>query len=262
MLDGKRILITGVLTRDSIAYAVADAAQRAGAEVVLTGFGRGRRITERAARGLAGPPEVLELDVTSSADFERLATELGDRWDSLDGVLHAVAHAPPEALGGNFTGASPEAAQLAFRASAFSLKELVAALLPLLERRGGSVVSLTFDSSLVWPSYDWMGVAKAALESVSRYLAVDLGRLGIRVNSIASGPLRTPAAEGIPGFDLLTERWTQSAPLGWEPSDPSAVADAACFLLSDRARAISGEILHVDGGFHALGVAGGTSGSA
>ena len=253
MLAGKRLLITGVLTRESIAYAVAHAAQQAGAEIVLTGFGRTRRITERAAKGLAGSPEVLELDVTRPADFDRLAGELGARWKSLDGALHAIGHAGPEALGGNFMRTPPGAAEHAFRTGAYSLQALASALSPLLSRRGGSIVSLTFDASRAWPSYDWMGVAKAALESVSRYLARDLGPAGVRVNTIAAGPLRTPAAGAVPGFELLAERWEREAPLGWAVADPSPVADAACFLFSDLARGISGEILHVDGGFHAVG---------
>jgi meromycolic acid enoyl-[acyl-carrier-protein] reductase len=255
MLAGKRLLITGVLTKDSIAYAVAEAAQRAGAEIVLTGFGRSRSLTERAAKGLAGPPEVLELDVTRPADFDALSAELESRWGALDGVLHAIAHAPEEALGGNFTRTSSAAAEIAFSISAYSLKALAVALLPLLERRGGSVVSLTFDATVAWPSYDWMGVAKAALESVNRYLARDLGPSGIRVNAIASGPLRTPAAGGIPGFAQLAERWNEQAPLGWNTTDPTPVADVACFLFSDGSRALNGQILHVDGGFNAIGPA-------
>ena len=256
MLAGKRLLITGVLTGDSIAYGVAEAAQRQGAEILLTGFGRSRSITERAAKRLSEPPDVLELDVDSAADLTALEGELDSRWGRLDGVLHAIAHAPAEALGGNFTSARPEAAELTFRTSAYSLKALSVALLPLLRVRGGSVVGLTFDASVAWPSYDWMGVAKAALESVSRYLARDLGPSGVRVNLIAAGPLQTPAAGGIPGFEQLVGRWGEQAPLGWDPDDPSPVADAACFLLSDHARAISGEILHVDGGFHAVGAPG------
>jgi enoyl-[acyl-carrier protein] reductase I len=255
MLDGKRLLITGVVTRDSIAYHVAQRAQELGAEVVLTGFGRARRLTERAARTLPAPPDVLELDVNSEADLLGVREALDARWGRLDGVLHAVAFAPPDALGGAFMATPPDSAVEAFRTSAYSLKALSEAVLPLLDDRGGSVVGLDFDASVAWPAYDWMGVAKAALEAVSRYLARDLGPRGVRVNLISAGPIETLAAGGIPGFDRLAAAWRTQAPLGWDVTDPAPVADAACFLLSDLARAISGEIVHVDGGFHAMGAA-------
>jgi enoyl-[acyl-carrier protein] reductase I len=253
LLDGKRLLITGVLTRGSIAYAVAERAQQQGAEVVLTGFGRTRRMTERAAAKLPEPPSVLELDVNSADDLAALAGSLGP----IDGALHAIAFAPGDSLGGNFMSAPPESAELAFRTSAYSFKALAEALLPLMGNKGegsaGSLVALDFDASVAWPVYDWMGVAKAALESVSRYLARDLGASGVRVNLVSAGPIETPAAGGIPGFDKLAGLWGAQAPLGWDTRDPAPVADAVCFLLSDLARGISGEILHVDGGFHAMG---------
>jgi meromycolic acid enoyl-[acyl-carrier-protein] reductase len=258
MLDGRRLLITGVLTQDSIAYAVAERAQEAGAEVVLTGFGRGRRITERVARRLPQEPPVLELDVNDPAHLEAVAADLDERWGALDGALHAIAFAPEDALGGAFLSAPPESAEVAFRTSAFSLKALAAALAPLLERSDppGAVVGLDFDATVAWPVYDWMGVAKAALESVNRYLARDLGRSGVRSNLVSAGPIRTTAARSIPGFGELADLWEQGAPLGWDPRDPSVVADACLFLLSPLSRAISGEILHVDGGYHALGAPG------
>jgi enoyl ACP reductase len=249
LLEGKRLLVTGVLTRGSIAFAVAERAQQEGAEVVLTGFGRTRRMTERAAARLPDPPEVMELDVNSPDDLSALASSLG----RVDGVLHAIAFAPGDALGGNFMSAPPESAEIAFRTSAYSFKALAEALAPLMGDEGGSFVGMDFDASVAWPVYDWMGVAKAALESVSRYLARDLGASGIRVNLVSAGPVETPAAEGIPGFDRLAALWGKQAPLGWDTSDPAPVADAVCFLLSDWARGISGEILHVDGGFHAMG---------
>jgi meromycolic acid enoyl-[acyl-carrier-protein] reductase len=252
ILEGKRLLITGVITRQSIAYAVADRALREGAEVVLTSFGRARRLTERAAAGLPGPyPEVLELDVNRPQDFDALRESLQGRWGGVDGVLHAIANAPRDALDGNFLATSAESAEQAFRTSAFSLKELAACTAPLMPA-GGSLVGLDFDASVAWPAYDWMGVAKAALESVSRYLARDLGSDGLRVNLISSGPIATAAASGIAGFELLAAAWGEQAPLGWASKDPYPVADAACFLLSDLSRAVSGEILHVDGGFHAV----------
>ncbi len=252
MLEGKRLLITGVLTKGSIAYTVAERAQQGGAQVVLTGFGRTRRMTERAAARLPDPPDVLELDVNNPADFETLATELRDRWGGVDGALHAIAFAPGDALGGNFMSAPPESAELAFRTSAYSFKALAESLVPLMDG-GGSLVGMDFDASVAWPVYDWMGVAKAALESVSRYLARDLGEQSVRVNLISAGPVETPAAQGIPGFDALAGLWGAQAPLGWDTSDPGPVADAVLFLLSDLARGITGEILHVDGGFHAMG---------
>jgi enoyl ACP reductase len=255
LLDGKRLLITGVLTDDSIAYAVAERAQRAGAEVVLTGFGRGLRITERMARRLPEPPDVLELDVNAPDHVANVAAALEERWDALDGVLHAIAFAPPEALGGRFLETPAEAAEEAFRTSAFSLKHLAVGLLGLLGRApgGGAIVGLDFDGTRAWPSYDWMGVAKAALEAVNRYLARDLGASGVRANLVAAGPLSTMAARGIEGFDVLAGAWQRQAPLGWDVSDPGPVADACLFLLSDLARAVTGEVLHVDGGYHALG---------
>lgn len=251
-LAGKRILVTGVVNRRSIAYAVAERAQRDGAEVALTGFGRVRRITERAARGLPAPPPVLELDVNSDADLEALTGSLRELWGGVDGVVHAVAFAPADALGGNFLRAPRASAAVAFETSAYSLKALAEATAPLMGG-GGSIVGLDFDASLAWPSYDWMGVAKAALESVSRYLARDLGPDGIRVNLVSAGPIETAAAAGVPGFARLADRWREGAPLGWDVEDPSPVADAVGFLLSDRSRGVSGEILHVDGGFHAVG---------
>ncbi|HEU0019454.1 MAG TPA: enoyl-ACP reductase FabI [Thermoleophilaceae bacterium] len=260
MLAGRRILVTGVITHRSIAFAVAQEAQRQGAEVLLTSFGRARRLTERAARRLPDPPDVLELDVNSTVDLATLAAELERRWGRVDGVLHAIAYAPADALGGDFLGTPPESAEAAFRTSAYSLSALARALRPLLvgsegggEAGGGSIVGLDFDASVAWPSYDWMGVAKAALESVSRYLARDLGPAGVRVNLVAAGPVRTAAAGGIPGFDELAALWGERAPLAWDVDDPAPIASAVCFLLSDAARAITGEIIHVDGGAHAIG---------
>jgi meromycolic acid enoyl-[acyl-carrier-protein] reductase len=264
MLAGRRILITGVITHRSIAFAVAAEAQRQGAEVLLTSFGRGRRLTERAARRLPEAPDVLELDVNSATDLAVLATDLEQRWGRVDGVLHAIANAPADALGGGFLATPAVSAEAAFRTSAYSLSALAGALRPLLAAGGatagetargsaGSVVALDFDASVAWPSYDWMGVAKAALESVARYLARDLGPQGIRVNLVAAGPVETPAAGGIPGFDELAGGWSERAPLGWDARDPTPIAAAVCFLLSDLARGITGEILHVDGGAHAIG---------
>ncbi len=259
ILEGKRILVTGVMTKTSIAHSVAAQAQEAGAEVLLTSFGRARRMTERAAKSLPKTPDVLELDVNKEEDFEGMVNDIRERWGGLDGALHAIAFAPEEALGGDILRASPESATTAFQTSAFSLKSLAAALLPLMEEGdgepGGSIVGLDFDASVAWPVYDWMGVAKAALESLSRYLARDLGPRGVRVNLVSAGPIKTAAASGIPGFELLADAWNSQAPLKWDTKDPVPVAQTICFLLSDWSRAITGEIIHVDGGFHAMGTA-------
>jgi meromycolic acid enoyl-[acyl-carrier-protein] reductase len=252
ILAGKRLLITGVITRDSIAYHAAEQAQNEGAEVVLTSFGRIRRMTERAAQRLPQPADVLELDVNKPDDLDALTESLRERWGSVDGVLHAIAFAPQDALGGNFMTAPAQSAMETFQTSAFSLKALSAALAPLMPG-GSGIVGMDFDARVAWPIYDWMGVAKAALESVSRYLARDLGPQGIRVNLVSAGPLGTVAARGIPGFEQLADLWRAQAPLGWDLADPVPVARAICWLLSDYSQAISGEIVHVDGGFHAVG---------
>ncbi len=252
ILAGKRLLITGVITKESIAFHAAEQAQKEGATVLLTSFGRVRRMTERAAQRLPEAVDVLELDVNKPSELSALTDELRERWGGVDGVLHAIAYAPDDALGGRFMTAPAESAMQAFQTSAFSLKALAAALAPLMPS-GAGIVGLDFDATVAWPIYDWMGVAKAALESVSRYLARDLGPNGIRVNLVAAGPLGTVAARGIPGFQTLADLWQEQAPLGWDVEDPSPVASTVCFLLSDYARAISGEILHVDGGFHAIG---------
>lgn len=255
MLSGRRLLITGVVTRDSIAFAAARQAQELGAEIVLTGFGRARRLTERAARALPQPADVLELDVCSEDDRAAVAAELDARWGALDGVLHAIAYAPPEALGGNFLRTSSADVATAIQTSAVSLRDLAVALLPLLERseHGAGIVGLDFDATVAWPVYDWMGVAKAGLESVARYLARDLGPRGIRVNLVSAGPIATIAAGGIPGFDRLADGWARTAPLGWDTADATPVAGTISYLLSDFARGVTGEIIHVDGGYHAIG---------
>jgi meromycolic acid enoyl-[acyl-carrier-protein] reductase len=252
ILAGKRLLITGVITKDSIAFHAAEQAQKEGASVLLTSFGRVRRMTERAAQRLPEPTEVLELDVNKPEDLASLTDSLKERWGGVDGALHAIAFAPQDALGGGFMTAPAESAMEAFRTSAFSLKALGAAVAPLMSP-GAGIVGMDFDASVAWPIYDWMGVAKAALESVSRYLARDLGPQGIRVNLVSAGPLGTVAARGIPGFEQLADLWRAQAPLGWDMDDPVPVARAICWLLSDYAQGISGEIVHVDGGFHAVG---------
>jgi enoyl-[acyl-carrier protein] reductase I len=252
ILSGRRLLITGVITKDSIAFHAAEQAQREGASVVLTSFGRVRRMTERAAQRLPEPADVLELDVNRPEDLEAVAADLSERWGEVDGVLHAIAFAPQDALGGNFLTAPAQSAIDAFQTSAFSLKALGAALAPLMPR-GSAIVGMDFDATVAWPIYDWMGVAKAALESVSRYLARDLGPQGVRVNLVSAGPLGTVAARGIPGFDQLADLWRRQAPLGWDIEDPLPVAKSICWLLSEYAQGISGEIIHVDGGFHAVG---------
>lgn len=255
VLEGKRILVTGVLTDDSLAYAVADLAQREGASLVLTGAGRGMSLTRRVARHLPDPPDVLELDVTVPGHVQAVADELRERWGRLDGVLHSIGFAPPTCLGGGFLEAGWQDVKIAIEVSAFSLKLLAAGFRELMRAAGGgSVVGLDFDATVAWPGYDWMGVAKAALESTSRYLARDLGPDGTRVNLVAAGPIRSVAAKSIPGFSAFEEAWSGRAPLGWSVSDPSAVAKACVALLSDWFPSTTGEIIHVDGGFHAMGV--------
>jgi meromycolic acid enoyl-[acyl-carrier protein] reductase len=255
MLEGKKLVITGVVNRESIAYEVARQAQEAGAEIVLTGFGRAKRMTDRSAARLPHPPDVLEMDVNDPAQIEAVVDDLRGRWGRIDGILHAIAFAPEDALGGRFLRTPPESAITAFQTSAYSFKALAAAFEDLYPEEGASIVGMDFDAQVAWPVYDWMGVAKAALESVNRYLARDLGPRGVRVNLISAGPLGTLAARGIPGFSDLAEAWQRQAPLGWNTEDPGPVAGAVLFLLSDLARAITGEVLHVDGGFHAMGTA-------
>lgn len=253
LLDGRKLLITGVLTDSSIAYAVAEVAIAEGAEIVLTGAGRGLRLTQRTARKLDVVPDVLELDVTEPDQLAAVAADLENRWGHLDGVLHAIGFAPEACLGGNFMNAEWDDVAVAVNISAFSLKALAGAVRPLLAVNGGSVVGLTFDATVAWPAYDWMGVAKAAFESTARYLARDLGEDQIRVNLVAAGPIRTMAAKSIPGFAAFEDAWTAKSPLGWDVNDQVAVARTTAALLSDWFPATTGEIIHVDGGYHAMG---------
>jgi enoyl ACP reductase len=257
LLDGKKLVITGVLTKDSIAAGVARLAQQEGAEIALTSFGRGLRLTERVARTFPTRPDVLELDVTSPDDHAALADELGRRWGKVDGALHAVGFAPESCLGQDegLLAAEWDDVATTLHISAYSLKSLAQTLAPLMPD-GGSVVALDFDPRQVWPGYDWMGVAKAALEATSRYLARDLGARNVRINLVSAGPLRTMAARSIPGFAAMESVWDQRAPLGWDVHDSEPVARACVALLSDWFPATTGEIVHVDGGAHAIALAG------
>ncbi|MFW2338588.1 MAG: enoyl-ACP reductase FabI [Acidimicrobiia bacterium] len=253
LLEGKKLVITGVVTDDSIAWHVARVSLEQGADVVLTGFGRGIRLTQRAAKRLPAEVDVLELDINDQTHMAALASDLDARWGKVDGALHAIAFAPQDALGGNFLNTPVESASIAFQTSAFSYKTLAVGLLPLMRAAGGgSLVTLDFDNSQAWPIYDWMGVAKAALQAVTRYLARDLGADKIRVNAVSAGPLSTIAAKSIPGFQSLEKAWLQRSPIKWDSSDPVPVAQMVAFLLSDWASMTTGEIVHVDGGFHAL----------
>jgi enoyl-[acyl-carrier protein] reductase I len=253
LLTGKRLLITGVTTDDSIAFHAARVALAEGAEIVVTNFGRGLRLTERAVQRLPTPPQVLEMDINDERHVAAVVDALDARWGGIDGALHAIAYAPADALGGNFLNTPRESAATAFTTSAFSFKTLAVAMLPLMKKAGGgSIVGLDFDNTTAWPVYDWMGVAKSALQSVSRYLARDLGRYQVRVNLVSAGPLKTVAAKSIPGFDFLHEIWNERAPLTWDSSNPDAVARMICVLFSDWAPLTTGEVIHVDGGFHAI----------
>jgi len=220
---------------------------------VLTNFGRTVSLTEKTARRLPDPPDVLEMDVNEPNQIEAVREELAARWGSIDGILHAIAFAPQDALGGNFLNTPWESVATAIQTSAYSLKALAVGMLPLMEEHGGSIVALDFDASVAWPIYDWMGVAKAGLESVTRYLARDLGPKGIRVNSVSAGPLKTMAGKGIPGFEQIAGAWDRRAPLGWDVTDPTPVGRAIAMLFSDLSAGITGEVIHVDGGFHAMG---------
>jgi enoyl-[acyl-carrier protein] reductase I len=252
LLDGKRILVTGVLMDSSIAFHVARVAQEEGAEVVLTSFGRTMKITQTIAKRLPRTPPVIELDASSAADFDALSERVREHADGLDGVLHSIGFAPESALGGNFLKTEWEDVATALQISAYSLKALAVACQPLMPS-GGSVVGLTFDASVAWPKYDWMGVAKAAFESCARYLARDLGPSGVRVNLVAAGPVKTTAAKSIPGFEEFEAVWSTRAPIGWDLADPEPPARACVALMSDWFPRTTGEIVHVDGGVHAMG---------
>lgn len=252
ILDGKRLLITGVLTDASLAFAVAKLAQEEGAEIVLTGAGRGMRLTERTARKLPEEAEVLEFDVTSAEQAAAVRSHLTAKWGQVDGALHAIGFAPEVCLGEDFMAAQWADVSVAVEVSAYSLKTVAEVVAPLMTG-GGSIVGLDFDARFAWPAYNWMGVAKAALESASRYLARSLGGDGIRVNLVAAGPIRTLAAKSIPGFAAFEDAWGTRAPLGWDVNDGEPVAKACVALMSDWFLATTGEMIHVDGGYHAIG---------
>ena len=254
LLDGKRIVVTGVLNDASIAYAVARVAQEQGAEIVLTGAGRGLSLTKRTARKLPTEPAVLELDVTVPEHVAQLVPSLRELgWDRVDGAVHSIGFAPEACLGSGMFEATWDDVAVAMHISAYSLKALAESVLPLMTD-GGSIVGFTFDATIAWPAYDWMGVVKAALESASRYLARDLGPRGIRVNQVAAGPIRSIAAKSIPGFATFEDVWDGRAPLGWDVSNAEPVARTTVALLSDWMPSTTGEVIHVDGGFHSVGV--------
>ncbi len=253
LLEGKKLLITGVLTDSSIAFHAARLAQEEGAELVLTSFGRQFKLTETFARRLPKSAPVVQLDVTNEDDLNGLADAVREHVDSLDGVVHSIGFAPQSVMGGNFLAAQWPDVATALEVSAFSLKSLSTAALPLMTG-GGAVVGLTFDAQFAWPVYDWMGVAKAAFESTARYLARDLGPHGVRVNLVSAGPIRTTAAKSIPGFEKMEGGWPDRAPLGWDQTTAEPAARGVAALLSDWFPATTGEIVHVDGGVHIMGV--------
>ncbi len=252
ILEGKKILVTGVLTEASIAFSAARLAQEEGAEVLLSSFGRMLPITQKIAQRLPKPVEVIELDATNAEHLAALPGEVKKHLGALDGIVHAIAFAPQTALGGNFLETEWSDVATAVEVSAYSLKSITTACVPVLNNPS-SVVGLTFDATVSWPVYDWMGVAKAAFEATSRYLARYLGDKGIRVNLVSAGPLRTTAAKGIPGFATMEELWTDRAPLGWDLTDTEAAARGLVALLSDWFPATTGEMIHVDGGLHSTG---------
>ncbi|MFM7686896.1 MAG: enoyl-ACP reductase FabI [Actinomycetota bacterium] len=252
LLDGKKLVITGVLTDASLAYGVAELAQREGADIVLTGAGRALSLTQRTARKLPSPVDVFELDVTRTDHLESVREAVAAKWGRVDGVLHSIGFAPEACLGDDFMAPTWDDVSVAIHVSAYSLKALADAFVPLMGT-GGSIVGLDFDNRVAWPAYNWMGVAKSALESVSRYLAKELGPRGIRCNLVAAGPVKTIAAKSIPGFRKFEDVWDDRAPLGWDVTDSSAVAKACVALLSDWFPATTGEMVHVDGGYHAVG---------
>ena len=252
LLTGKTVVVTGVLTDQSIAFHIARLAQEEGADVILTSFGRTMSLTRRSATRLPTKPPIVELDVTNDDDLAQFADRLGEHCETVDGLVHSIGFAPESALGGNFLHTSWSDVATAMQVSAYSLASLTMAAKPRMTS-GASVVGLDFDASVAWPTYDWMGVAKAALESTARYLARDLGPEGIRVNLVAAGPIRTMAAKSIPGFDEFEKVWQERAPLGWDLADPAPAARACVALLSPWFAATTGEIVHVDGGVHSQG---------
>ncbi len=252
ILEDKNLLITGILTDASLAFGVAQLALDEGANLVITGAGRGLRLTERTARKLNGNVDVLEFDVTNRGHINDVQKALDEKWGRVDGALHAIGFMPEVGLGEDFLAAEWSDISVGFDISAYSIKTIAETILPLMAN-GGSIVGLDFDAKMAWPAYNWMGVAKAALESASRYLARSLGPENIRVNLVAAGPIRTMAAKSIPGFKEFEDAWDGRAPLGWDVNDSSAVAKACVALLSDWFPMTTGEIVHVDGGYHAIG---------
>ncbi|PKQ26011.1 MAG: enoyl-[acyl-carrier-protein] reductase FabI [Actinobacteria bacterium HGW-Actinobacteria-4] len=252
MLEGKNILVTGVLTEGSIAFDVARLCQEQGATVVLTGMGKTMKITQSMGRRLPVEAQVVELDVTDQEQIDSLADRVKEIVPHLDGAVHSIGFAPQSVMGGNFMAGAWEDVSVAMHISAYSLKALAASVAPLMVN-GGSIVGLTFDGRYAWPVYDWMGVAKAAFEATSRYVARDLGPQGIRCNLVSAGPIKTTAAKHIPGFDQMESKWSERAPLGWDSDAAEPTARAVTALLSDWFPATTGEVVHVDGGVHAMG---------
>ena len=252
LLDGKKIVITGVLTDASLAFGVAQLAQREGAQIVLTGAGRALSLTQRTARRLDTPVDVFEFDVTVAEHVETVREQVRASLGRVDGVLHSIGFAPEACLGDDFLAAQWSDVAVAMQISAYSMKTLIDAFLPLMER-GSTIVGLDFDNTVAWPAYNWMGVAKAALESTSRYLAKELGPRGIRSNLVAAGPIKTMAAKSIPGFKKFEDVWDERAPLGWDVTDFTPVARTVVAMLSDWFPATTGVVIHVDGGYHAMG---------
>ncbi len=251
LLDGKTILVSGVFTETSIAFRAAEVAQEEGATVILTAFGRRRRITETVARRLPVTPALVEFDATVAEDVDLMHGQVAELTDQVHGVVHCISASLPSVVGEHFPTATWEDVSHSFQVSAYSYQALVRGVDTLLVD-GASVVGCTLDASVAWPVYGWAGVAKAAYESTNQYLAHHYGPRGIRCNLIAAGPVESFTMKAIEGTDAVDGMWGTRAPLGWDSTDSRPIARSITALLSDWLPATTGSIIHADGGFHAV----------
>jgi len=252
---GKHGLIVGVANKRSIAWAIAQATARRGARLALTYQGRFEEHVNELSQGLEQPPLILPCDVSSDAEIDAVFTRIGQEFGGLDFVVHGAAFAPRDELSSPFVNTSRDGFKMSLDISAYSLIALTRGALPLMEPHGGgSVLTLSYlGSERVFPNYNVMGVAKAALEATVRYLAADVGPKNVRVNAVSAGPIKTLAAAGISGFSNILGIYRERAPLR-RNVDTAEVAEAAAFLLSDAGRGITGEVVMVDAGFHVTGM--------